>query len=168
MNRFTLGKITPSWLRRQFLKSAINHEDFTYQTWKALFLNAQGKENLYEPLFRFRLMWSEWLKADSLPKVVSPYVKPSLFNKIDLPGDADKALASIAQTCIDKRGLARFKKDGSLPELRSIICFGSSNTPGAKHYTDQMQLYVHQQTKEESLSKAWAYQHAEKIYKPNE
>ncbi|MBK7149511.1 MAG: penicillin acylase family protein [Bacteroidetes bacterium] len=64
--------------------------------------------------------------------------------------------------------LSKFKKDGSLPELRSVICYGSSNTPGAKHYTDQMQLYVNQQTKEESLSKEWAYKHAERIYKPNE
>lgn len=64
--------------------------------------------------------------------------------------------------------LARFKKDGSLPELRSIACFGSSNTPGAKHYTDQMQLYVNQQTKVESLSKEWAYKHAERVYHPGE
>jgi acyl-homoserine-lactone acylase len=64
--------------------------------------------------------------------------------------------------------LAKFKKDGSLPELRSIACFGSSNTPGAKHYTDQMQLYVQQQTKEESLSKEWAYKNAERIYRPGE
>jgi len=64
--------------------------------------------------------------------------------------------------------LSKFKKDGSLPELRSIICYGSSNTAGAKHYTDQMQMYVHNQTKEESLSKDWAYKHAERIYKPNE
>ncbi len=64
--------------------------------------------------------------------------------------------------------LTKFKKDGSLPELRSVICYGSSNTPGAKHYTDQMHLYVNNQTKEMSLSKEWAYKHAEKIYKPNE
>lgn len=64
--------------------------------------------------------------------------------------------------------LSKFKKDGSLPELRSIICYGSSNTPGAKHYTDQMQLYVNNQTKVESLSKEWAYQHAERIYRPGE
>lgn len=64
--------------------------------------------------------------------------------------------------------LTKFKKDGSLPELCSVMCYGSSNTPGAKHYTDQMQLYVNQQTKEESLSKEWAYKHAERIYKPGE
>ena len=64
--------------------------------------------------------------------------------------------------------LSKFKKDGSLPELRSVICFGSSNTPGAKHFTDQMQMYVHNQTKEESLSKEWAYKHAELIYHPGD
>ena len=64
--------------------------------------------------------------------------------------------------------LARFPKDGSLPKIRTIACYGSSNTPGSKHYTDQMQLYVHEQTKEESLSKAWAYSHAERVYKPGE
>ncbi len=64
--------------------------------------------------------------------------------------------------------LAKFKKDGSLPELRSVACYGSSNTPGAKHFTDQMQLYVNQQTKAESLSKEWAYSHAERIYHPGE
>ena len=62
--------------------------------------------------------------------------------------------------------LARFTKNG--PIIRSIAPFGSSNTPGAKHYTDQMDMYVHEQTKEESLSKEWAYKHAEKIYHPGE
>lgn len=64
--------------------------------------------------------------------------------------------------------LARWPKGGELPVLRSIACYGSSNTPGAKHYTDQMHLYVNQQTKEESLSKDWAYKHAERIYHPGE
>ena len=64
--------------------------------------------------------------------------------------------------------LSRWPKGGGLPVLRSIACYGSSNTPGAKHYTDQMHMYVQQQTKEESLSKDWAYKHAERIYHPGE
>jgi acyl-homoserine-lactone acylase len=64
--------------------------------------------------------------------------------------------------------LARWPKGGGLPIIRSIAAYGSSNTPGAKHYTDQMNLYINKQTKEESLSKDWAYKHAERIYKPNE
>jgi acyl-homoserine-lactone acylase len=62
--------------------------------------------------------------------------------------------------------LAKFTKDG--PQIRTISPYGTSNTPGAKHYTDQMQLYVNQQTKEESLDKKWAYDHAERIYRPGE
>lgn len=62
--------------------------------------------------------------------------------------------------------LAKFTKDG--PVFRTVSPYGSSNTPGAKHYTDQMHLYVNHQTKEESLKKEWAYQHAERIYKPGE
>jgi acyl-homoserine-lactone acylase len=62
--------------------------------------------------------------------------------------------------------LARFTKNG--PIIRTINSYGSSNTPGSKHYTDQMQMYVHDQTKEESLSKDWAYKHAERIYRPAE
>ncbi|MDB5282239.1 MAG: hypothetical protein JWO06_1314 [Bacteroidota bacterium] len=60
--------------------------------------------------------------------------------------------------------LAKFTKSG--PIIRSIASFGSSNTPGSKHFTDQMDMYVHEQTKEESLSKEWAYKHAERIYNP--
>ncbi|HRG90942.1 MAG TPA: penicillin acylase family protein, partial [Chitinophagales bacterium] len=62
--------------------------------------------------------------------------------------------------------LAKFTKNG--PQIRTISPYGTSNTPGAKHYTDQMQLYVNQQTKEESLDKKWAYDHAERIYRPGE
>jgi hypothetical protein len=64
--------------------------------------------------------------------------------------------------------LAHWPKGSGLPALRTIHAYGSSNTAGAKHYTDQMQLYIHEQTKEESLSKEWAYKHAERIYHPGE
>lgn len=60
--------------------------------------------------------------------------------------------------------LAKFTKDG--PVFRTVSPYGSSNTPGSPHYTDQMQLYVNNQTKEESLDKGWAYKHAERIYRP--
>lgn len=60
--------------------------------------------------------------------------------------------------------LAKFTKDG--PVFRTVSPYGTSNTPGSPHYTDQMQLYVNNQTKEESLDKKWAYQHAERVYKP--
>ena len=64
--------------------------------------------------------------------------------------------------------LSHWPRGGGLPQLRTIACYGSSNTKGSKHYTDQMHLYVNEQTKEESLSKDWAYKHAERIYHPGE
>ncbi len=111
IDKFTLGKITPSWLKRQFLKGAIRHEDFTYETWTALFLNEQGKESPYESLFRFRLMWSEWLRTNDMPKIVPPYTKPSPTAITGLPADVEKTMAKIVQDYIDRRGLLRFKKD---------------------------------------------------------
>jgi acyl-homoserine lactone acylase PvdQ len=62
--------------------------------------------------------------------------------------------------------LAKFTRAG--PQFRTVSPYGTSNKPGAKHYTDQMQLYINHQTKEESLSKEWAYKHAERIYRPGE
>lgn len=61
--------------------------------------------------------------------------------------------------------LVKFKKDGE-NEYYSISPYGSSNTPGSKHYTDQMQMYVNHETKKMSLNKAYWYNHAEKIYTP--
>lgn len=62
--------------------------------------------------------------------------------------------------------LAKFDKTG--PHFRTVSPYGTSNKPGSKHYTDQMSLYVNHQTKEESLSKEWAYKHAESIYHPGD
>lgn len=111
MDKFNLGKINIAWLRRQFLKSSLLHKDFSYETWKSLFLNEQGKEKPYEPLFRFRLMWSEWLRTNNLPEIVSPTAKTISVLDTDLPAKVEKVLISIAQDYIDNRGLARFKKD---------------------------------------------------------
>ena len=62
--------------------------------------------------------------------------------------------------------LAQFGKDG--PHFRTVSPYGTSNRPESKHYTDQMKMYVNHETKEESLSKEWAYKHAERIYHPGE
>ena len=87
---------------------------------------------------------------------------PDMWNaKYGNPYGKGKIKVFIGETFIL---LARFTKDG--PVFRTISPYGSSNTPGAKHYTDQMHMYVNHETKEESLKKEWAYQHAERIYSP--
>jgi acyl-homoserine-lactone acylase len=60
--------------------------------------------------------------------------------------------------------LVRFTPTG--PEIESISPYGASNKPGAKHYTDQMQMYVNHQLKHMTLNKQEVYAHAEQIYHP--
>ena len=88
---------------------------------------------------------------------------PDMWNaKVGEPYQQGKRRVNAGESYIL---LSRFKKDGSLPQLRSIMCYGSSNNPDSPHYTDQMDLYNNNKTKEISLSKEWAYQHAKKVYK---
>lgn len=60
--------------------------------------------------------------------------------------------------------LVRFTKEG--PQIESINCYGASNNPGSKHYSDQMELFVQQKTKPMSLDKATVYKTAASVYHP--
>jgi len=60
--------------------------------------------------------------------------------------------------------LVRFTKDG--PIIESINAYGASSKPNSPHYTDQMEMFTHQQTKPMTLNKKEVYQKAEKIYHP--
>jgi hypothetical protein len=111
LERFTLGKITTSWLRRQFLKGATLHEGFNYETWKALCLNKQGRETTYETLFRLRLMWSEWLRTENLLEISEPPEVVKIPNNADIPSNFEKILCKVTEEYVDKRGQLRFKKE---------------------------------------------------------
>jgi acyl-homoserine-lactone acylase len=63
--------------------------------------------------------------------------------------------------------LVKFKKNG-LPEIETINAYGASNRPESPHYTDQMPLYVRQQTKKMTLDKATVLKEAVRIYHPRE
>lgn len=60
--------------------------------------------------------------------------------------------------------LVRFTKDG--PIIESINVYGASARKDSPHYTDQMEMYVKQQTKKMTLDKATVYQQAAKKYNP--
>jgi len=60
--------------------------------------------------------------------------------------------------------LVRFGKDG--PEIESINAYGASANPKSPHYTDQMDLFVKQQTKKMTLNKAEVLQQAKRVYHP--
>ncbi|MDP2419959.1 penicillin acylase family protein [Sediminibacterium sp.] len=60
--------------------------------------------------------------------------------------------------------LVRFTKDG--PIIESLNVYGASARKNSPHYTDQMDMYVKQQTKTMTLNKTTVYQQAVKKYNP--
>ena len=60
----------------------------------------------------------------------------------------------------------RFQKQG-LPKIETINMYGASAKSGNKHFDDQVEMYLHQQTKPMTLDKATVYKNAESIYHPN-
>lgn len=59
----------------------------------------------------------------------------------------------------------RFQKHG-LPKIETINMYGASAKPGNKHFDDQVEMYLKQQTKTMTLDKATVYKNAEKVYHP--
>ena len=60
------------WLRRQFTKLAPTYQGFTYNDWKNLCVDEQGKEKPFVLFFTFRAMWTEWFRNDSYPLDIIP------------------------------------------------------------------------------------------------
>jgi acyl-homoserine-lactone acylase len=50
--------------------------------------------------------------------------------------------------------------------IESVNAYGSSNVPSSPHYTDQMGMFVRQQTKPMTLDRATIEREAERIYQP--
>jgi acyl-homoserine-lactone acylase len=61
--------------------------------------------------------------------------------------------------------LVRFTKEGPIIETMNV--YGASARKNSPHYTDQMEMYTHQQTKPMTLKKEDVYKNAERIYHPN-
>lgn len=61
--------------------------------------------------------------------------------------------------------LVRFTKDG--PVIESINTYGASSRKNSPHYTDQMEMYTHQQTKSMTLQKEEVYKTAARMYHPD-
>ena len=60
---------------------------------------------------------------------------------------------------------AQWNRNQSL-NLETLVPYGSSNRESSKHYNDQMELYVNQQTKKMSLNREEIFASAERIYNP--
>jgi acyl-homoserine-lactone acylase len=61
----------------------------------------------------------------------------------------------------------RFAKD-QLPAIETVNMYGASATPGNKHFDDQINLYIHQQTKKMTLDKKEVLRTAIRTYHPGE
>lgn len=61
--------------------------------------------------------------------------------------------------------LAKFTSAG--PEIETINCYGTSNKPHSPHYSDQMELFVQQKTKQMTLDKRKVYAEAKTVYHPS-
>lgn len=59
----------------------------------------------------------------------------------------------------------RFAKEG-LPKIETINMYGASAKPGHKHFDDQVEMYLKQQTKKMTLDKTEVYKNAERVYHP--
>jgi acyl-homoserine-lactone acylase len=79
-----------------------------------------------------------------------------------------EALANGKLKSIGGDGLimfVRFSKN-SLPKIETINMYGASAKQGSKHFDDQVEMYLHQQTKTMTLDKATVYKNAERVYHP--
>jgi acyl-homoserine-lactone acylase len=59
----------------------------------------------------------------------------------------------------------RFAKQG-LPQIETLNMYGASARPGNKHFNDQINMYLKQQTKKMTLDKAEVYRNVERVYHP--
>jgi acyl-homoserine-lactone acylase len=53
-----------------------------------------------------------------------------------------------------------------LPVIETLNMYGASSHPSSKHFDDQVDMYLHQQTKKMTLDKTAVYKAAERIYHP--
>ncbi|HLP38702.1 penicillin acylase family protein [Lacibacter sp.] len=61
----------------------------------------------------------------------------------------------------------RFTKD-ALPQIETVNMYGASAKKGNKHFDDQVEMYINQQTKRMTLNKEEVYKMAERVYHPGE
>ncbi len=111
LDRFASGRVTTSWLRRQFLKNALVSEGFNYSTWKSLSTCQQNGENLLEALYRFRLLWTEWIRTVKLPDIARSAQRDDPTLELDVPANMKADIRKFSDDYLAKRGSKRFAKE---------------------------------------------------------
>ncbi len=111
LDRFAIGKIGTPWLRRQFLKCALTNEGFDYRAWESLSSIQNGRKNLFEALYRFRLLWTEWFRTTELPPILEALEIEDHTVEVELPSNVKADVYQIVHDYIGKRGNERFLKE---------------------------------------------------------
>ena len=107
------GKMSIGWLRAQFLALARTSEGFSYSEWKSLCYGEQGKPTIYELMFQFRLLWSEWLRNRYEGRTLCADFKWQNWtsgSQHALPDKVAECLRNELIQSIQSRGLQRTEK----------------------------------------------------------
>ena len=143
----TLADRTPRYLTKQESISAFGYADHQMQT-------NFGRTDLtlgdIQKLVRGDKEWP----LGGFPDLLSP--------------QWTEALPTGKQKSIGGDGLVmfvRFQKEG-LPKIETSNMYGASAKPGDKHFDDQVDMYLKQQTKTMTLDKSQVYKNAERVYHP--
>jgi hypothetical protein len=100
LNAFAHAEVNTEWLRKQYVKSARLNGGFTYEDWKYLCVDNEGKERTTDLLFSLRLLFTEWFYGKGTPPIQSnPITKP---DKIPLDTDLNDSIKDIIKSIVDK------------------------------------------------------------------
>jgi hypothetical protein len=100
------------WLQLRFQELAKRFAGFTYGDWSRLFVDAEGKTNFFEPLFRMRLIWAHYLarKLLSVTIPVYPSNKPleNIGDTSGIPRWLQASLEEYFEIYVSNAGIQRF------------------------------------------------------------
>lgn len=142
--------------RKHYMASASLSKELAVQAFRAVKANMLkdfGRTNLALGDIQKMVRGDKEVPGPGLPDVLAPMYSIPYKNGM-LKGNQGDAYIE----------LVRFTKDG--PIIESINTYGASARKNSPHYTDQMEMYVKQQTKPMTLNKKEVYANAEKIYHP--
>jgi len=120
---------------------------------KASMLQNFGRTNLQLGEIQKLVRGKVSLPLPGLPDLLAPMYSIPLKNGLYKGNQGDAYIE-----------LVRFTKDG--PIIETLNVYGASARSSSVHYTDQMNMYVNQQTKPMTLNKADVYKNAVRKYNP--
>lgn len=90
-------KIFTPWLKKQFLKNALKYSGFTYDDWKSLCFDSDGKEKTIELLYQLRLVWAELLNSKEIGPITDHIPSTTLPHRDDLPYEIESAVREFTR-----------------------------------------------------------------------